>query len=181
MTGRPHTLRTERLILRPFRESDRETMIDLLRNEEIKKTYMLPDFASRAEAERLFFRLKELSEREDRFVYAVCLNDRTVGFLNDVETRDGTMELGYVIHPDWQNRGFATEALGAAVEELFRRGYSCVRAGYFEENAASARVMEKCGMSPVPGEEEIEYRGRRHRCLYRELRREVGSATGEEA
>ena len=43
----------EQIILRAIEESDMECMIDLLTNDIIKKTYMVPDFASREEAERL--------------------------------------------------------------------------------------------------------------------------------
>ena len=37
---------------------------------------------------------------------------------------------------------------------------------FFEENIASKRVMEKCGMIPIGKEEYIEYRGVVHRCVY---------------
>jgi len=74
-----------------------------------------------------------------------------------------------VIHPDYQNRGFATEALTASIQELFRLGYSRVRAGYFAENPASGRVMEKSGMHPISKMDTIEYRGNVHRCLYYEI------------
>ena len=44
-------------------------------------------------------------------------------------------------------------------------GYQRVAAGYFEENIASGRVMEKCGMVATGGTEEIEYRGKKHRVI----------------
>jgi ribosomal-protein-alanine N-acetyltransferase len=56
------------------------------------------------------------------------------------------MALGYVIAPEHQGKGFATEAVQACIHELFRMGYEHVRAGYFEGNTASRRVMEKLGM-----------------------------------
>lgn len=37
-------IETHRLVLRPFQETDREQTIRLLRNEEISRTFMLPDF-----------------------------------------------------------------------------------------------------------------------------------------
>ena len=95
-----------------------------------------------------------------------------IGFLSDVEIKDGTVELGYVIHPDYQNRGYATEALTASIHELFRQGYSKIRTGYFEENPASRRVMEKSGMHPVSRVDTIEYRGEIHKCLYYEIKKE---------
>lgn len=163
---------TNRLILRPYKESDREQVIWILRNGEISKTFMLPEFEDDAAAERLFRKILIYSHQEDHFERAICLEDRVIGFLNDVEIKDGTAELGYVIHPDYQNRGYATEALTASIQELFRQGYSRIRAGYFEENPASRRVMEKSGMHPISRVDTIEYRGKLHKCLYFEIERE---------
>ena len=163
---------TNRLILRPYKESDREQVIWILRNAEINKTFMLPEFEDDAAAERLFRKILLYSHQEDHFERAICLEDRVIGFLNDVEIKDGTAELGYVIHPDYQNRGYATEALTASIQELFRQGYSRIRAGYFEENPASRRVMEKSGMHPISRVDTIEYRGKLHKCLYFEIERE---------
>lgn len=163
---------TNRLILRPYKESDREQVIWILRNGEISKTFMLPEFEDDAAAERLFRKILIYSHQEDHFERAICLEDRVIGFLNDVEIKDGTVELGYVIHPDYQNRGYATEALTASIQELFRQGYSRIRTGHFEENPASRRVMEKSGMHPISRVDTIEYRGKLHKCLYFEIERE---------
>ena len=163
---------TERLLLRPYTEADCEPMIRILRNKEISKTFMLPDFEDDAAAERLFRKILIYSHQEDHFERAICLEDRLIGFLDDVEIKDGTVELGYVIHPDYQNRGYATEALTASIQELFRQGYSTVQAGYFTENPASGRVMEKSGMHPVSRVDTIEYRGKIHKCLYYEIKKE---------
>lgn len=45
-------------------------------------------------------------------------------------------------------------------------GYTEVVAGAFSENIASRRVMEKCGMTLTEQEEDIEYRGKTHHCVY---------------
>ena len=77
-----------------------------------------------------------------------------MGFLNEQTREGGVVEIGYVLHPDFWNRGYMTEAVGAVIRELFRMGASAVRAGHFEENASSRRVMEKNGMTPIPFSEE---------------------------
>lgn len=162
-------IKTKRLTLRTLEEADCPQLIRLLRNEEIGKTYMLPDLADDAAADSLFRHLLALSCQQAHFVRAICQGNWLIGLLNDVEIGEGTVELGYVIHPDYQNRGFATEALTASIQELFRLGYSRVRAGYFAENPASGRVMEKSGMHPISKMDTIEYRGNVHRCLYYEI------------
>ena len=56
-------------------------------------------------------------------------------------------ELGYNIHPDHWGKGYATESVRAILEFTFTRtDLHRVWAGYFPENPASGRVMEKCGM-----------------------------------
>ena len=165
-------LTTSRLVLRRFLESDRDCMIRILRNEEISKTFMLPEFSDDSVAGGLFDRILLNSQSDAHYERAVCLDGQIIGFVNDVEIQNNTIELGYVIHPDYQNCGYATEALSASIQQLFRLGYSAVRAGYFEENPASGRVMEKSGMHRVSKTEEIEYRGILHKCLYYEIKRE---------
>lgn len=166
---------TKRLLLRPFEEADREALVRILRNKEISRTFMLPDFEEDTAAEVLFRRLLVLSHQKDHFERAICLDNKPIGFLNDVEIKGDSIELGYVIHPDYQNLGYATEALTAAIGELFQRGYSTVRAGYFTENIASARVMEKSGMHPISRVDFIAYRGKTHKCLYYEIREDISN------
>ena len=152
--------------LRPILETDRQVFLDILTHEAVKATYMLPDFETREAAGPLFLRLVKLSREDGRFVRAICKEGRVVGFLNDVEIQNGSIELGYVIHPDHWGRGYATDALKLALGELFALGYREVRAGAFAENTASLRVMEKAGMEKLAETEEIEYRGKVHACIY---------------
>jgi ribosomal-protein-alanine N-acetyltransferase len=56
--------------------------------------------------------------------------------------------LGYAIHPDFQCRGYATEAAAALVEFGFSSlGLARIYAECDTRNIASRRVMEKLGMS----------------------------------
>jgi [ribosomal protein S5]-alanine N-acetyltransferase len=60
----------------------------------------------------------------------------------------GTVEIGYGVVPAHRNKGFAEEAAGALVEWGFTRGgVRCVVAECHEDNPASARVLEKLGMT----------------------------------
>ena len=170
MNQRARQLVTRRLVLRPFAEEDRDAFLHMAADDGIKKTYMLPDLADGEQADAFFERIRALSESE-RFVYGIYRDGRLVGMLNECGGADGEVEIGYFIASEDWNRGYATEAFGAAIRELFRMGYDAVKAGYFEENPASRRVMEKCGLQPVDEESTIPYRGRDHRCLFRVIRR----------
>ena len=157
--------------LRPFASSDADSMIDLLLDEQVKKTYMVPDLASREAAKPLFDRLLELSHSENRFVRAISVEGKAVGMINDVGISGREIELGYALLPAHWGRGYATEALKAAMENLFAAGFETVKAAAFEENAPSLRVMEKAGMVKTEQTEEIEYCGRNHHCIYYEKKK----------
>lgn len=163
-------IHTPRLCLHSMTEDDADAVISMLTHPQVIKTFMVPDFPSLEDAYKLFDRIRQLSLDETRFVFGIYCNDRMVGFLNDVDRTETEIELGYVIHPDCHNNGFATEALAASIPALFARGYSVVKTGAFEENAASIRVMEKCGMTRLTETEDIEYRGRIHCCVYYEAK-----------
>ena len=163
--------KTQRLTVRPFLDGDREKMIEMLYDESIKKTYMIPDFESVEAAEKLFSAFMRLSQEESRFVGAICLDDEIIGFMNDTEIEGDSVEMGYVISPKYQNRGFCTEAMCGAINHLFENGFSEVICGAFEENAASIRVMQKCGMKLLQKTDVIEYRGKDHKCIYYSIKK----------
>lgn len=154
------------ITLRFFRQEDQSRILDILTDRTVNRTYMLPDFETKEDAIPLFNRLMLLSNDSHRFVRCIAADDIAIGFLNDVEIKNSTIELGYVIHPDSQGHGYMTAALRLAIHELFKLGYQEVICGAFEENKASQRVMEKAGMLPMTKTDDIEYRGFCHRCVY---------------
>ena len=155
-----------RVQLRRLTAADEAAMVTILRSEKVAQTYMLPDFASEEEAVRLFHRLVALSQGEEIYVRGAYDGDVLVGFINQVSEEGGTVEVGYVVAPEKWNRGYGTAMLTGAIAELFQQGWQRVRAGHFEENITSRRVMEKSGMTPIPFTDTVAYRGKTHRCLY---------------
>lgn len=158
--------RTKRLEIKPISVKDKEAVVDLLTDETAGKTYMLPEFRCREEAEPLFQRLVELSGEEDRYVAGVYLDGTFIGMINDVERKGTQVEMGYVYLPAYYHHGYATEAFSGVIDYLLNHGFETVLAGAFSENPASLRVMEKCGMIRQADTEEIEYRGTKHLCIY---------------
>ena len=165
-------IRTKRLTLRPFVPEDTAQLVALLTHPEVTKTFMVPDFATPEQAVALAERLIAMSRPEDtrHLEYGICLCGRLIGFINDCGIEEDEIEIGYVMHPDEQGHGYATEAVRAVLAELRDMGFRRVTAGYFEGNEASRRVMEKCGMQPIAYTDEEEYRGVRHLCRYCEVR-----------
>ena len=160
------TIRTGRLEIKPYKESDQADLIELLTNREIKKSFILPDFQTEEEIIRMVNKLQTFSCSNDHFERSIYLHDCLIGFVNDVEIEDDAIELGYVIHPVYHNKGYATEMLKAVIDELFRKGFSEIVTGAFDDNIASIQVMRKCGMSKTDKEEDIFYEGRKRHCVY---------------
>lgn len=159
-------IKTERLELKPLSDGDRDNMIDLLTNSEIKKTYMIPDFENEDQIEKAFLRIKKGSLEEKVYQAGIFLEGELIGYVNEAERDGAAIELGYMLHPNHHNRGYATEMLKAVIDEMFARGFTEVLAGAFEENPASMRVMEKSGMTRIEKTDDIEYRGKVHKCVY---------------
>ena len=145
--------------------ADRNAVSRILLDDSVKKTYMIPDLTPEV-AEQMAERIITLSADKTRYVRGIYEEKTLVGYLNDVDVTDGSVELGWVIHPDYQNKGYCTAAVKEAIQELFLMGYHEVNAGAFPENYASMRVMEKAGMERIDKTEEIEYRGKVYNCIF---------------
>jgi RimJ/RimL family protein N-acetyltransferase len=76
--------------------------------------------------------------------------------LSPAEGEPGVIKIGYTIAPEFQGRGYATEAIAALVAYAFDRlGVEVVRAYASADNVPSIRVAEKIGMRLV---ERMEHR-----------------------
>ena len=84
----------DRVTLGVLQEADLEGLRALVVNEEIKKTYMLPDLDTFQAQEKLCRRLQNMSLDEAHFVRGIYLDGQLAGFLNDVEMKDGCVEVG---------------------------------------------------------------------------------------
>lgn len=157
---------TKRLVLKPMGDCDQDDMLQILSDNQIKKTYMLPDYESEEQVINLFKRIQSYTQKENRIDCGVYLDGKIIGFANTVEIKDNTIEIGYVIYPTYWNQGYATEMLTALIQKIYEMGYEEVLTGAFEENIASQRVMQKSGMVLIDMQDDIEYRGKVHKCVY---------------
>ncbi len=157
---------TKRLTLSPIRRQSVPALAELLTDPQVKASYMVPELASLADALAMAGRIAQSSQDPQRILFGIHLEGRLIGILNETERLEDSVELGYALLPRFWGQGYCTEALESSIDYLFRQGFRTVIAGAFEENAASIRVMEKCGMTRQPRQDSIEYRGRLHRCVY---------------
>lgn len=159
-------IKTKRLTIKPYDKKDQDDMINILTNEIVKKTFVIPDFKSHQEAVHMFNKLMNYSNSDEHYEKGIFKDGVLIGFVNDVEIDKDTIEIGYVIHPDHHNNGYATEALTAVIDDLFKKGFKSITAAAFESNIASQRVMEKCGMRLIEKTGSMIHNGTSHTCLY---------------
>ena len=147
----PRRIATERLTLRMF-EPTELAALHALRSHDEAVRWLYDDPATLEESrERLARRTKltRFALTGDAIGLAVDRGGEVVGdaslFLTSAEHLQG--EIGYIVHPDHQGRGYATEA-AAALLELGFDGFGLHRiVGRIEpRNAGSAKVLERLGM-----------------------------------
>jgi ribosomal-protein-alanine N-acetyltransferase len=151
MTAQP-TLRSERLVLRPFTLADAGAVHDIVSDREIAyNTAHIPHPYPEGMAAEWIERMIPRWETGESAVFAATLpaSGEIVGAIGlEIEPPHRRAELGYwVARPFW-NGGYATEGSRAVVEYGFRAlGLNRVQAHHYCRNAASGRVMQKIGMT----------------------------------
>ena len=85
-----------------------------------------------------------------------------------VDATDGTVEIAYCVDPDYQGKGYATEAAEALVAFAFGSGrVRMVRAHTLPQSNASTRVLAKCGFrhisEVIEPEDGLVWRWEKHR------------------
>ena len=169
MINKKPQLVTYRLTLKSLEDKDQESMMKIVKDPKVKKTYMLPDFDNEDQEKQFFQRLKRITESNEHLTYGIYLKDRLIGFINDVTMSSEVIEVGYFIDSNEWNKGYASEALWAYMKQVFELGFYKVEAAYFEGNTASAKVMEKCCMHPSGKTEVIKYRNEDCLAIYYEV------------
>lgn len=147
------TLRTERLLLRPFLASDADEIVRLAGAREIAATTVrIPHPYSKADAEAFIASCARRAEEDLAAVFAIDLRDQfqllgAVGL--ELELPHRRAELGYWIGVPYWGNGYATEAARAVVRYGFDGlNLNRIHAAHFSHNPASAQVLRKIGMLP---------------------------------
>lgn len=147
-------LETERLILRRFVESDADAMFQNWASSAENLAYVTWNPHPDVEMTRKSIRNWVASYTNPNYYkWAICLKEnpeQVIGDISIVEmnVKDSSCEIGYILGKNYWGRGMMTEALKAVLDFCFTQaGFQKVRARYASLNPASGRVMEKAGMS----------------------------------
>jgi RimJ/RimL family protein N-acetyltransferase len=148
-----YPIRLERVLLRPFVESDFDAVLDMQSRPELVR-YLMWDVMD-ADAVRTFLerrlRQTQIDGDDTAIVLAATIppSDRVIGefMLRLSSSRHRQGEIGWSLHPDAQGHGYATEAsrelLRLGFEEL---GLHRIVADADPRNSGSLRIMERLGM-----------------------------------
>lgn len=149
-------IQTDRLILRPFRNSDLDDFFEYAKVEGVGEKAGWKHHETKEETREI---LNKFIEYDKTFAVVLKDTNKLIGSigvekysiedkLSDLDNLYGR-ELGAVISKDYWNMGLMTEGLKAVIEYLFNEiDLDFIIAGYFDKNYASKRMQEKCGFMP---------------------------------
>jgi len=138
----------ERCRIRPWSAGDLEPLVRHAdnRNVWINLRDRFPHPYTRADAEMW---LRRCAEQRPATNFAIEVDGEAaggIGLVLGVDVHRLTAEIGFWLGEDVWGRGIASEAVAAFSAEAFARfDLHRLHAGVFEWNAASMRVLEKCG------------------------------------
>jgi RimJ/RimL family protein N-acetyltransferase len=145
-------LETDRLILRKMSPGDAEAVFAYASDPEVSR-YALWDTHRSIKDSRAFLELAVRKyEGGDEPDWGIVYKGDghivgTCGFVN-WSLDHARAELGYAIHREYWGQGLVPEAVRAMIRFGFEKiGLNRIEARCIAENTASARVMEKAGMS----------------------------------
>ncbi|MBE6015453.1 MAG: GNAT family N-acetyltransferase [Lachnospiraceae bacterium] len=146
------TFETERLILRPWKESDAESLYEYAKNPEVGPIAGWPVHTSVENSKAI---IRDVLSGEE--VYAVCLKEdnRAIGSISLIKPEQShtkaepdEIEVGYWIGVPFWGQGLIPEALRRIQEHVFcDLGCSAMWCGYYDGNEKSRRCQEKCGFT----------------------------------
>ena len=149
-------IETERLILRPFKQSDLDDFYEYASVEGVGEMAGWKHHENKEKSQNIL----DLFINEDK-TFAIVLkeNNKVIGSLGveeygmeqalseffDYQGR----EIGYVLSKDYWGKGLMPEAVKAVIDYLFNvQKLDFLTCGYYEFNNQSKKVQEKCGFKP---------------------------------
>lgn len=144
-------IETQRLILRPWKETDLNDLYEYARVEGVGEKAGWNHHKSIDESRKI---LGLFMADKKTFALELKDNGKVIGSLG-IEPRDEDAnlpselmgrEIGYAMSKDHWGRGLMTEAVKAVIDYCFSvLDYDYLTCGHFDHNDRSRRVVEKCG------------------------------------
>ena len=144
-------LETKRLILRPWKDSDAERIVEGLSDFDTAKMLVVPFPYTKKDA--IEFLEKRKDDDENSFYFAITLKESgiVIGGTNIcVDVKDNTNGGGIWLDKKYQGFGFGSEAWTARARfAFFELKLEKLYNGYFDYNQASPKMQQKIGYKIV--------------------------------
>jgi RimJ/RimL family protein N-acetyltransferase len=143
-------LETARLILRPWKETDAESLYEYAKSPLVGPIAGWPVHTSVENSRQI---IRDVLSADETYAVTIKHDDTAIGSVglliggkSDLNLNADEAEVGYWVGVPFWGRGFIPEA----VRELMRYAFdelniSALWCGYFDGNDKSKRVSEKCG------------------------------------
>lgn len=147
-------LHTERLVLRPWKESDLEDFYEYASVDGVGQMAGWNPHKDRAESKKIldsFIKHKKTFalEYKGKVIGSLGIEKYNEKHYPELSLQQGR-ELGYVLSKEYWGRGLMPEAVQAVIQYLFKEEkLDFILVGHFAYNKQSARVIEKCGFEYI--------------------------------
>ena len=147
-------LQTERILLRPWRDSDAEALFKYASDPEVGPRAGWPPHKSVEESLEI---IHTVFNNDTNWAIELKATGEAIGAIgymptheSNLPSREGELLVGYWVGKPYWNQGICTEALEVMLEHIRETTdiKSLISSHYFD-NPASGRVMEKCGFVPT--------------------------------
>ena len=149
-------IETERLILRPFRQTDLDDFYEYASEKGVGEMAGWKHHQNKEESQQI---LNRFIENDKTFAIVLKSNNKVIGSLGieeygmeDILTEFSNYigrEIGYVLSKSYWGKGIMPEAVKAVIDYLFKvLNFDFLTCGYYDFNSQSKRVQEKCGFKP---------------------------------
>lgn len=144
------TLKTDRLILRPWQDSDAESLYEYAKNPKIGPVAGWPVHTSVENSRQI---IRDFLSGEETYAVTLQGEDVAIGSVgikfgeqSNLNIDVGEAEVGYWIGEPFWGQGLIPEAVRELVRHAFEDlNMATLWCGYFDGNEQSKRVCEKCG------------------------------------
>lgn len=143
-------METDRIILRPWRESDAEVLFKYASDPDVGPRAGWPPHRSVEESLEV---IRTVFHNDTTWAIELKESGEAIGAMgylpsegNNLPSREGEPLVGYWVGKPYWNQGICSEALGLMIDHIRRTtDIKSLISSHFIDNPASGRVMEKCG------------------------------------
>ncbi len=146
-------IKTERLVLRPFKETDLEDFFEYAKVDGVGERAGWSHHKNIEESKKILDLF--LSEKK---TFAIEYTGKVIGSLGIEKYNEEVLpefadktgrEIGFVLSKEYWGNGFMPEAVKGVIDYLFGEiKLDFIVCGHFNYNIQSKRVQEKCGFKP---------------------------------